>query len=659
MAVILLVAFVVTLVLGARAAGDLLGGARASPLAWSLVESLKGLFLAAALGLGVIELFGLRGADTASDAAEMIVDRHTRRRQYALWFIQLRWVAAAVALGLITVGSGLPRAVLFSWWGGLVLANLLFGWWTRHGTNYELQIVVQAAVDLIILTGFLNGSGGLENPLYMSYVFHVILAGILLPKVKAAWVTGFAVLLFSLLSLGEYTRVLPHYTNVLFPHVEQGASATAGAEHAGSDDEAVSEADHHASHDLFYVAGRTLPFLGVLVLTAYFTNLIMGRVRRTEAGLERSARESFLERCRLEGVVEASGIGMMQLDGELRVMWFNRRTAYWLGWEEKVVGKSCPLLSDCPDCVAKRALRSGRQREEERVITAAEGRRRHLRLTARPVQDGEGRTVQIVEVLEDVTERKALEAEAIRSGKLSALGRMAAGIAHEIGNPLSSISTRLSLIERRCDEPYLDESVAVLRQQIERISGIVRGVSHFARVRPREASRWPLDGLIEEGISVATLDRRAKEIRFEVRNRDPGLQVRGVRDHISQVFLNLLLNAVEAMLDGGTVTVESRSRDGWALFTVEDEGSGIELEARNHLFEPFFTTKSEGTGLGLAISHSLVTAHGGRIEVESPAGAGARFSVFLPLDGATESPGDEPRKTKGASMKGSTSRETA
>jgi signal transduction histidine kinase len=238
--------------------------------------------------------------------------------------------------------------------------------------------------------------------------------------------------------------------------------------------------------------------------------------------------------------------------------------------------------------------------------------------------------VQVVELVEDITARKALETQALHAGKLSVLGRMAAGVAHEIGNPLSSLTARLELMERRDDPSFARESLTVLRGQIARISRIVHGISHFARPRHQEWERWEINGVVGEALELLRVDRRARRIEFRERLAVPSPRVRGVRDQIVQVCLNLLLNAVEASPDGAVVEIETVQRDGDVVLAVEDQGNGVTPEVRAHLFEPFFTTKPEGTGLGLSISYAMVHAHNGRIEVSSDPGKGARFAVHLP-----------------------------
>jgi signal transduction histidine kinase len=540
----------------------------------------------------------------------------------------MRWIAAAVALGLITIARPPSSKPLLVWWVGLVIANFAFESVAHRFKQYDRQLVIQAVVDLWILAGFLNASGGLENPLYTVFLLHVIVGHLLLGPRRASVLTVVAGLLFGLLAFGEYFQFLPHYTNFIFPH-------GLAVEHVGESPELVAHVvTTHASHDLFFVLGRAIPFLLVLLLTDRFMATMMEKLGEGERDLEASVKNARFERKRLESVIDASGIGMMQLSREIEIRWFSGRIGTWFNWLPAKTANPCPLLNSpegCSECVVAQTVRTGRPAEAERREQLPKGGERHFRHSSSPVRDSNGAVVQVVEVVEEVTSRKALEAEAVRTGKLSVLGRMAAGIAHEIGNPLSSISARLSLLEQQQDERFVGQSIHMLRDQVERISRIVHGVSHFARRRQADRSVWDLNPLIQDMVEIGRLDQRAGGIDFRCDLQQPSLMISGVRDQISQIILNLLLNAVESMPHGGSVTVSSQRLGSEARVTVEDEGPGLEEGALEHLFEPFFTTKADGTGLGLPISLGLASAHGGRIEVESQGGRGCRFMLFLPL----------------------------
>jgi signal transduction histidine kinase len=568
---------------------------------------------------------------TSLDAAE-------RDRQHVRWFVQMRWIAASVilvssiaatlALHLLPPETLLP---LLIWWTVLVVANAIFSRWAERAPLPERQILIQVAVDLVVLTGLLNASGGIENPLYITYLFHVIIGGILLPRRRAYLIAGVACVLFTALALGEFFGLVPHRTIVLFPHEYTEDVVPDNHDHAPT-------AEQHASHDPLFVIGRVMPFVGVLVLSSYLTTLVTERLRQNERELERQARQAQLERRRLEGVVDTAGVGMILVGPDLSVQWFSRRAADWLDWDQGVIHRRCPIHQSrqgCSDCLAETTFRTGQPQEAERTVVTPDGTLRYLRHATSPVFGEGDRAVQVVELIEDVTARRALEAEALHASKLSLLGRMAAGIAHEIGNPLSSLSARLKLMERRNDSAFTEQSLALLRSQIDRMGQIVHGVLQFARPLGSEWSILEANGAVHKASELVALSRRAKHVELKWNLVEPSPHLRGVEDQIVQVLLNLLLNAIEATPDGGSVNIATFRENGEVAIAVSDTGVGMDESVRAKIFEPFFTTKEKGTGLGLSISYSLVHAHGGRIEVTSEPGSGSRFVVWLPAASPT------------------------
>jgi PAS domain-containing protein len=162
--------------------------------------------------------------------------------------------------------------------------------------------------------------------------------------------TGAAIALFVLLVLGEFVHVLPHYTNLLFPHVRMTQL------HDEAETRHDAEGTAHAAHDAIFVSGEAVSFVVVLFLAAYLTTLIMDRVRQIDRELERTVQAALLEHRRLEGVVHAARVGMILLDADLTVRWFSQRVAEWLGWDASVIGRRCPLYDPpdgCADYVAE------------------------------------------------------------------------------------------------------------------------------------------------------------------------------------------------------------------------------------------------------------------------------------------------------------------
>ena len=248
--------------------------------------------------------------------------------------------------------------------------------------------------------------------------------------------------------------------------------------------------------------------------------------------------------------------------------------------------------------------------------------------------DDERKIVGLVAVGRDLTERKQLEAQLIRSAKLTSLGVMAGGIAHEIRNPLaiSSAAAQL-LLERPDDEKFREEAAERIHSGIQRASYIIENLLKFARPPEEQMEPMDINETLEETLSLLANQLKVQRVELQ-RDFVPDLPlVVGNKSLLQQVFTNMILNACNAMADGGSLTITSRvNSDNQVEIGFADTGSGIAKESLSDIFDPFFTTMpvGKGIGLGLSISYSIVQQHQGTIEVASQVGQGAIFTIRLP-----------------------------
>jgi two-component system NtrC family sensor kinase len=219
---------------------------------------------------------------------------------------------------------------------------------------------------------------------------------------------------------------------------------------------------------------------------------------------------------------------------------------------------------------------------------------------------------------------------------MAAIGELAAGVAHEINNPLTGVLTFSSLMLKKVDEknPWKRDLENIV-EQTTRCRNIVRGLLDFARQRKPDKREWNIHTLIERTLTLVENQAPFQNITItkQFKTGVPPLLVDA--DQIQQVFMNILLNAADAMTrNGGTLTIKTDSKDGTAEVSFTDTGCGIAKEHLSKLFDPFFTTKEtgKGTGLGLAISYGIIQSHGGDIEVESVIGKGSTFKIRLPIE---------------------------
>ncbi|SHJ41985.1 two-component system, NtrC family, sensor kinase [Malonomonas rubra DSM 5091] len=243
-----------------------------------------------------------------------------------------------------------------------------------------------------------------------------------------------------------------------------------------------------------------------------------------------------------------------------------------------------------------------------------------------------GQTLE-TKVVQRTAELEKTQTQLLQSAKLASLGELVAGIAHEINNPLSGILLFSSLAANHKNvDPDLKENLETIKRETQRCSQIVQGLLEFSRSSIPEKTSCSLHQVIDESINLISQQPIAQNVDF-VRNYHPELPALPLdRGQIRQVFMNLVMNACQAMPSGGTLTIQSVLEEHDVLVEVGDTGFGIEEEQLKQIFDPFFTTKErDGTGLGLSISYGIIENHGGSIKVRSVLGEGTTFSIRLPL----------------------------
>lgn len=369
------------------------------------------------------------------------------------------------------------------------------------------------------------------------------------------------------------------------------------------------------------------------------------RIRQHEVELEAmvAARTKELEeeKLKLQAILDNVPSAFVMLDHELRVLSVSRSFERISGYAPKeVIGQLYSrFFPDCQSggerCPAEKTLRTRRittaiQRFQDPVQQKA----RYLERMAIPViQDG---TMEcIIEVVTDVTERKEMENRIIHSEKLATTGEMAAVIAHEMRNSLTSVKMILQLEQERDDLADADkEALIVATQSIQRMEDVVTDLLKFARPSPPSFQSQSVNAILRESLALVQHQIRRKGLRLSEYLAPDLPNVQGDPDQLKEVFVNLLLNAAQAAPEQGDVLVATRTHagEGWVEVVVADSGPGIPEEYLERIFDPFFTTKPEGTGLGLSMVRRSVEAHGGTITgVNRPEG-GARFTVRLSVD---------------------------
>ena len=233
-------------------------------------------------------------------------------------------------------------------------------------------------------------------------------------------------------------------------------------------------------------------------------------------------------------------------------------------------------------------------------------------------------------IAERTRELQESQAQVLHQEKMAAFGLLAAGIAHEVGNPLTSISSLVQMLQRRDCDDYAREKLSLVSGQLQRIQTTLRELINFSRPASSERTHVALHEIIAEALNIAKYYKRTKSRVLERHIPEDLPPLHGVRDQLVQVFLNLILNAVDATENGGKIAIHAEQHRGRLRVAVRDNGTGIDPGCAGRLFQPYFTTKKHGTGLGLFVTRKLVTDHGGTVTFESKAGDGTVFWVELP-----------------------------
>ncbi len=339
----------------------------------------------------------------------------------------------------------------------------------------------------------------------------------------------------------------------------------------------------------------------------------------------------------LDGIADA----LLHIGPEMRVLWTNRAAGAALNrGMEDMIGRPCYELwhdraKPCDDCPVQASFASGKSHRSQ-IRTPDD---RTWEVKTYPIVNDAGAVASVIEVAADVTERIKLQTETSRNRQLMSLGELAAGVAHELNNPLAGTA----LCIREVLQPDIDDAsrqtlIRVIDSEFKRMKTIIDRLLTFSRVAVTGKTPVDLHGMIEGLLILCRYQFAQKQITIRTELADGPTIVRAEESKLEQVFINIMLNALHAMEPGGTLTIAISRGEEVCAVSFGDSGCGIPPDVLPRIFEPFFTTRTKagGTGLGLSLSKDIVEQHGGSMEVTSTPGAGSLFTVRLPLAGAAD-----------------------
>jgi len=490
------------------------------------------------------------------------------------------------------------------------------------GAGLKLFVYLQVTADIVLITLIVYITGGVESYLHVLYPLVVIGSAIILNKRGGLYAAALSGICYGALMDLDYYRMLPVRFKVFGAH----AFAPAWA-------------------DVFTTMTTN-------ILAYFIIAYLAGYLAESTAKVEKKLEEKEIDFGKLESlnrlIVENITSGIMTVDELLRITSFNREAAHVTGYNlrdvyYKNVREIFPdMMHGAPGDSPRESLRA------ERNFRRKDGEEVCIGYT---ISRGEGGEAAYIIIFEDMTQIKAMEERLMVSEKLKALGELSVGIAHEIRNPLASISGSIQVLKDELrlsgDNAHLMEIVV---RETERLNKLITDYLLFAKPATGKRDRVDIATVISGTVKVFENSPEAAGINIKS-NLGSGLCVSGSERQLGQVFWNLFVNAAHAMPNGGTLTVTSRvlQKDNavdvrlsgrppraYVEVMVADTGCGIKPDDIKRIFDPFFSTRDTGTGLGLAIIHRIVESHEGSIDARSSLGSGTVFKILLPLHGLAD-----------------------
>ncbi len=509
--------------------------------------------------------------------------------------LQVRAGSSPFTVSLVSIYALVGVTYLFTAVSGIILR------WVR---NLRLFAYIQVCYEILLITALISVTGRLFS---FVYILGVLAASILLQRVGAVMAAGLSSASYTALLIGvnKFGKALPYFN-----------------------EDFVEDVRSLGSFELTYnIIVNVIAFF----LVAFLASSLTEKLRRT--GIKLAEKEEDLEELEAwsENVIRSLPSGLITVDPEGRITSFNLAAELITGkhaWEilgthlEKLFPEIDP--ENCPP---------------EMTFIDAEGKKRYLGMSLSVLRSGKGHDIGRIVTFQDQTAYREMEEQLKLSDRLAAVGQLAAGLAHEVRNPLASISGSIQLLRR--DQRFIEDDrlLRILLRETERLNILITEFLHFARPTSGQVKRVRLKELLEETIELfkhQAQETGALKTTIACPNE---LEVYLDTKLFHQVLWNLLINASQAMSDGGEIKLhveeivpEPKSGDGRGVrIVVSDTGTGIAEDVKEKVFAPFFTTKVYGTGLGLATAYRSVESMGGRIRFRSEQGKGTDFIIDLPL----------------------------
>jgi len=370
---------------------------------------------------------------------------------------------------------------------------------------------------------------------------------------------------------------------------------------------------------------------------------ILGRIDNLDAvNLQNLVQRLARERQLLETVFNTIQDGILVISPEGVIEYGNEAAAHLIGrpresLDQELLWKLIPDLAQVLEVTAEEPLPTHSIRTQELEINYPDKRIIRFSLLPFEVEEAEDKYPRIAVILTDITQDRLSHLESLENEKVSSILLLAGGVAHELGNPLNSLTIHLQLLQRQLEKlpeapgiKKMENSVAVCAGEVRRLDDIIKHFLEAVRPTQPDLSEVQLLDLVEDVLKVLGQELNDRGIQVNVVLKEPPPTVMADRQQIRQAIFNVLKNAMEATPNGGYLQVSTRSDDEFVYLQFADTGSGIRQEDLSKVFRPYFTTKKEGHGLGLMIIQRILRDHGGQVGIDSRPGVGTVVSLQLP-----------------------------
>jgi two-component system sensor histidine kinase PilS (NtrC family) len=553
-------------------------------------------------------------ARQGSISTQTALPPESRLKHLLGWLIGIRLVViTSIILPFLLAPEQQIYDYLLQGTGAVYVASLAYlVMHVRNRPTVTLQAYIQFAGDLLFITGLLYYSGGLTSSISILYLIVITLASVFSRRRAGVIVASAAWTLYAVVVVALF-----------FGWVESPGGPQTGS----------------ITRLAYYLGVHFLGFYAVALLTSYLAQ----NVARAEQALEQKREHLADLEVAHHDVLESIPSGIMTTDPKGRITSANAAAHLILGKNEwELVGFSISeigfLSEDDWNHAAEADALQSRQRLD--VDYTVNGRTRHIGYAVSPLKRADTTTAGHLVIFQDLSEWRKLQEELRIKDRMAAVGSMASGLAHEIGNPLAAISGSVQMLSSTVPaKSSQSKLLGIILKESERLDRTIKGFLKFAR--PQQGNRVSFDvgALLAENVELL---RNSHEVRseheIELSLDPPTVSLVGDPDQISQIFWNLARNALRAMASGGSLKISGQIKNDYYRMSFRDTGRGMHEDERANLFHPFRSFFDEGSGIGMAIVYRIVEEHEGEVHVESTPDQGTTITIDLPATGVMPTP---------------------